>query len=54
MHPFQYKVVADEKEARFLQCDGEPARKWVDAKSMDSETLSTGMHKCWELIVKDF
>lgn len=29
---------------------GSPARKWVQAASMDEETLSTGMRKCWDLV----
>ncbi|KAJ4289249.1 hypothetical protein N0V90_011591 [Kalmusia sp. IMI 367209] len=27
-----------------------PARKWVEAELMESETLSTGMRKCWDLM----
>ncbi|KAF1923317.1 DNA glycosylase [Didymella exigua CBS 183.55] len=51
MHAYRYRI-ADKAEADSLTCTGAPARKWVTASSMDNETLSTGMRKCWELIAK--
>jgi A/G-specific adenine glycosylase len=31
---------------------GPPKRKWVDTEAMDNETLSTGMRRCWEALLK--
>ncbi|KAF2629086.1 A/G-specific adenine glycosylase [Macroventuria anomochaeta] len=52
MHAYHYRVT-DNAEADSLICSGAPARKWVDTSSMDNETLSTGMRKCWELVAKN-
>lgn len=52
MHAYHYRVT-DKAYAANLLCSGAPARKWVNASSMDNETLSTGMRKCWELIAKN-
>lgn len=52
MHAYHYRI-ADKGEADGLTCSGAPTRKWVDTKSMDDETLSTGMRKCWELVAKN-
>ncbi|KAJ4359275.1 hypothetical protein N0V95_002286 [Ascochyta clinopodiicola] len=49
MHAYHYRIT-DKTEADSLVCDGTPARKWVSTNSMDNETLSTGMRKCWELV----
>jgi A/G-specific adenine glycosylase len=51
MHAYHYRVT-DKAEADSLTCSGVPARKWVDTNSMNNETLSTGMRKCWELLAK--
>lgn len=51
MHAYHYRI-ADKAEAESLTCGGAPVRKWVDTSSMDNETLSTGMRKCWENITK--
>ncbi|KAH7359833.1 DNA glycosylase [Pyrenochaeta sp. MPI-SDFR-AT-0127] len=53
MHAYQFRITANEAEGFALICNGTPARKWVDTESMGDETLSTGMHKCWELVSKD-
>ncbi|KAF1934705.1 DNA glycosylase [Clathrospora elynae] len=52
MHAYQYRITADDAEDVELTYKGPPARRWVDTESMDNETLSTGMRKCWELISK--
>ncbi|KAF3039953.1 hypothetical protein E8E12_008996 [Didymella heteroderae] len=52
MHAYHYRVT-DKANADSLICGGAPARKWVDISSMDNETLSTGMRKCWELVSKN-
>ena len=49
MHAHHYRIT-DKAEADNLTCEGTPVRKWVRANSMDGETLSTGMRKCWDLI----
>lgn len=51
MHAYHYRIT-DKPEADSLVCSGAPARKWVDTSSMDNETLSTGMRKCWDLVAK--
>jgi A/G-specific adenine glycosylase len=51
MHAYQYRI-ADDAEYIKLACEGLPARRWVDTKAMDDETLSTGMRKCWDLVSK--
>ena len=53
MHTYHYKIIADETDAADLKCKGPLASKWVDTDSVDKETLSTGMRKCWELVAKD-
>ena len=52
MHAYHYRVMADKTEDVALACKGPPARRWVDSETMDNETLSTGMRKCWEVIRK--
>jgi len=52
MHAYQYRIDADNADHIELICKGPPARKWVDSGSMDKETLSTGMRKCWDLVSK--
>lgn len=52
MHAYRYKITADKAEGVNLVCNGPLARKWVDTETMDDETLSTGMRKCWELVAK--
>jgi len=52
MYAYHYRVT-DKTDAANLLCKGAPARKWVNASSMDDETLSTGMRKCWELVAKN-
>ncbi|KAJ4364439.1 hypothetical protein N0V83_009033 [Neocucurbitaria cava] len=52
MHAYHYKITADKAEDVDLACNGPLARKWVDTETMDDETLSTGMRKCWELVEK--
>ncbi|CAO2653506.1 Nn.00g029170.m01.CDS01 [Neocucurbitaria sp. VM-36] len=52
MHAYRYKITADKAEGVDLVCNGPLARKWVDTETMDDETLSTGMRKCWELVAK--
>jgi A/G-specific adenine glycosylase len=52
MHTYQYRIDADNAGDVELICKGPPTRKWVDSRSMDNETLSTGMRKCWDLISK--
>jgi hypothetical protein len=47
MHVYKFRVDMDHVENFNLVCAGAPPRKWVDAASMDTETLSTGMRKCW-------
>jgi A/G-specific adenine glycosylase len=49
MHAHHYRIT-DKAEADNLTCEGTPVRKWVKTSSMDNETLSTGMRKCWDLI----
>ncbi|KAJ4988482.1 A/G-specific adenine glycosylase, partial [Stagonosporopsis vannaccii] len=51
MHAYHYRIT-DKTEAESLTCSGAPARKWVGTSSMDHETLSTGMRKCWDLVAK--
>jgi A/G-specific adenine glycosylase len=48
MHAFRFRITVDRAEDVDLVRTGVPARKWVDAASMDGETLSTGMRKCWD------
>ncbi|CAN9391908.1 unnamed protein product [Alternaria alternata] len=52
MHAYQYRIDADNADHIELICKGPPARKWVDSGSMDKETLSTGMRRCWDLVSK--
>jgi A/G-specific adenine glycosylase len=52
MHVYQYRIDADNARDIELICKGPPTRKWVDSESMDNETLSTGMRKCWDLVSK--
>jgi A/G-specific adenine glycosylase len=51
MHAYHYRIT-DDVDADSLACTGAPTRKWVNTDSMDGETLSTGMRKCWELIAR--
>jgi len=52
MHAYQFKVSCDKVEDVELIQAGPPARKWVEGISMDEQTLSTGMRKCWDLVAK--
>jgi A/G-specific adenine glycosylase len=51
MYPYHYRIT-DKAEADSLTCTGTPARKWVNTNSMDNETLSSGMQRCWGLVAK--
>lgn len=51
MHAYHYRIT-DKADAANLLCSGAPARRWVNTSSMDNETLSTGMRKCWQLVAK--
>jgi A/G-specific adenine glycosylase len=47
VHRFNFELDADAgPDDAFL---GSTNRKWVGTEAMDSETLSTGMRKCWDL-----
>lgn len=50
MHAYHYRIT-DKVDAKSINCSGAPARKWVKTSAMDNETLSTGMRKCWDLVV---
>jgi A/G-specific adenine glycosylase len=52
MHVHQFSIAVDSAEDIGLEQVGPPARRWVEAESMDDQTLSTGMRKCWDLITK--
>jgi A/G-specific adenine glycosylase len=52
MHAYQYRIAAESTEEAALTCKGPSTRRWVNTDAMDDETLSTGMRKCWELILK--
>lgn len=52
MHAVHYRLATDKASDIDLICKGPPARRWIDTESMDGETLSTGMRKCWDLIRK--
>jgi A/G-specific adenine glycosylase len=52
MHAYQFMIDVDNIQGFEPTCKGPPARKWVDSASMDEETLSTGMRRCWELLLK--
>ena len=45
MHVYHVRLETDGKVI-----EGMPARKWVANDSMEGETLSTGMRRCWELV----
>jgi A/G-specific adenine glycosylase len=51
MHAYHFKVSCDTFDGIELDRIGPPARKWVEGTSMEDETLSTGMRKCWNLVV---
>lgn len=51
MHCYHFKIECDDAEGIKTTQAGPPARKWVESASMDEETLSTGMRKCWDLVV---
>ncbi|EOA87683.1 uncharacterized protein SETTUDRAFT_108927 [Exserohilum turcica Et28A] len=50
MHAHHFRIDADNALDFEPLCKGPPTRKWVDGASMDDETLSTGMRKCWLLV----
>jgi A/G-specific adenine glycosylase len=50
MHVYHFSVTVDDDEDIQFEHVGPPARRWVDAESMDEQTLSTGMRKCWDLV----
>jgi A/G-specific adenine glycosylase len=52
MHVHQFSITCDNTEEVGIENIGPPARRWVEAESMDEQTLSTGMRKCWELVAK--
>jgi A/G-specific adenine glycosylase len=52
MHVHQFRIACDDAEDLIFEDAGLPARRWVETDSMDEQTLSTGMRKCWDLIVK--
>lgn len=52
MHGYRFKITVAKAEDMDVVCDGAVARKWVDSETMDDETLSTGMRKCWDLVAK--
>ncbi|KAH8725569.1 DNA glycosylase [Phaeosphaeriaceae sp. PMI808] len=52
MHAYQFRILCDTVEDVDLAHAGPPARKWVETASMDDQTLSTGMRKCWDLIAQ--
>jgi A/G-specific adenine glycosylase len=47
MHVHLFTVDADTETAAALAAL--PNRKWAPTEAMDSETLSTGMRRCWDL-----
>lgn len=53
MHAYRFQIDIADGEDLKQECSGLPKRRWVSSEEMDSETLSTGMRKCWELIAKD-
>lgn len=53
MHAYQFRIDADNAKSFEPVCKGPPARKWVDGASMDDETLSTGMRRCWDLLASE-
>ncbi|KAF2127696.1 DNA glycosylase [Dothidotthia symphoricarpi CBS 119687] len=52
MNVHHYALKIDKADDVDLTISGTPPRKWVSTESMDHETLSTGMRKCWDLVVK--
>jgi A/G-specific adenine glycosylase len=52
MHVIHFCVSCDDVDEANIDPDESPARRWVEAKSMNEQTLSTGMRKCWDLISK--
>tara|TARA_R110002003_G_scaffold45_20_gene3659 strand:- start:22386 stop:22703 length:318 start_codon:yes stop_codon:yes gene_type:complete len=52
MHAYHFQVLCDKAEDVVFLHAGPPARKWVETEAMDQQTLSTGMRKCWDLVVK--
>ncbi|KAF1838924.1 DNA glycosylase [Decorospora gaudefroyi] len=52
MHAYRYSIQVDNADDIELICKGPPARRWVDTNAMNNETLSTGMRKCWELVLR--
>jgi A/G-specific adenine glycosylase len=52
MHVHQFSVLCDNAEDASHGMSGSPLRKWVETNDMSEQTLSTGMRKCWDLIIK--
>jgi A/G-specific adenine glycosylase len=52
MHVHQFSIACEDIEGFVSDDVGPPARRWVETESMDEQTLSTGMRKCWDLISK--
>lgn len=50
MHVQLFRVKTDQAEGVDYTVHSAPARKWVGTDSMENETLSTGMRRCFELI----
>jgi len=38
-------------EERTVRGEGKEGKKWVAKRNMDEETLSTGMRRCWGVLV---
>ncbi|KAF2684192.1 DNA glycosylase [Lentithecium fluviatile CBS 122367] len=57
MHVQHFRISQDKETTkqrpRENTTPGLPARKWVDTDAMDGETLSTGMRRCWGLVVQN-
>lgn len=53
MHVHQFSIDCDNGEDVIPEDAGPPARRWVKTESMDEQTLSTGMRKCWEIVAKN-
>ncbi|KAL6703386.1 hypothetical protein ACN47E_009728 [Coniothyrium glycines] len=50
MYAYHYRITTDKAEDAVVEHVDAPIHKWVEAGTMDSETLSTGMRKCWNLV----
>jgi len=51
VHLFRISLDVDGGPAVLSSASTAPSsRKWVATESMDDETLSTGMRRCWDLV----